>query len=70
MNTTDLIPELIKVGDIVTNTNGSKIWIVLDKWPTKYRSTYMFSYIDFDGNIKNTVFDTKIRVLNREIQLY
>jgi hypothetical protein len=64
MNTTYLIPELIKVGDIVTNTNGSKIWIILNKQPTKHENIYRFSYMSFDGKVEIDSFEQEVKVLN------
>ncbi len=55
-------PEDIKTGDIVTNTQTSKIWIILDK-TMRYENIYRFYYMSFDGKIRFDIFQQQIKVL-------
>ncbi len=56
-------PKNIKVGDIVTNTNQGRIWIILDKQQTKHENIYRFSYMSFDGKVKIDSFEQEVKVL-------
>lgn len=56
-------PRDINPGDILTNTNQGKIWIILNKQPTKHRDRYIFSYMSFDGKVKVDSFEQEIKVL-------
>lgn len=56
-------PKHIKIGDIITNTQTSKIWIVLNNQTTKYENVYRCSYMSFDGKVRVDLFQEKVRVL-------
>lgn len=56
-------PRDINPGDILTNTNQGKIWIVLGKYPTKHENIYRFSYMSFDGKVKIDSFEQEVKVL-------
>jgi hypothetical protein len=57
-------PRDINLGDIVINIQQSKIWIILNKQPTKHENLHMFSYMSFDGKVKVDIFGQEIKVLN------
>jgi hypothetical protein len=57
-------PRDINTGDIVTNTNQGRIWIILNKQPTKHENIYRFSYMSFDGKVKIDSFVQEVKVLN------
>ncbi len=56
-------PRDINPGDIVTNTNQGRIWIILDKQQTKHENIYRFSYMSFDGKVKIDSFEQEVKVL-------
>ncbi len=56
-------PKNIKVGDIVGNTQVSKIWIILVKQPTKHENIWRFSYMSFDSKVKIDNFEQEVKVL-------